>query len=275
MRRHAFTLIELLVVIAIIAVLASLLLPVLSKAKEKGRQAFCISNERNLTFALQMFTDDNNELLPNTAYQGCSGGNKVLWASGYLNHYVCSTDSTNIHLLTNNKYSQFANYISNHRVYKCPSDIKMYEIKFYRSNDNDNSQPTISSTLKAEKVRSYSLNWSIGWLEDGTTTKPSKFYNKLNLIYNPAQMNSFIDVNSDSICWSFFGAVKDSIFMYPAIYHNKTSTISFLDGHVISKRWRTDSILSPKPLREAFHNHGEVSKGNSDIEWLFNSSISQ
>ena len=273
MKSKAFTLIELLVVIAIIAILASLLLTVISKAKEHGKRAYCIANEKNLTLALQMFVDDNNELLPNTAYQGCNGGNKTLWVSGYLNHYSCTTDSTNINLLINNKYSQFSGYISNHRIYKCPSDKKSYEIKFY--NNEEDSFPTISSILRSEKVRSYSLNWSIGWIEDGTSVKPARFYNKLNLIYTPAQVTSFIDVNSDSICWSFFGAVKDSIFMYPAIYHNKSSTISFLDGHIISKKWKTDAILSPKPLRESFHNHGESSKNNLDIEWLFNNSISK
>lgn len=275
MIRQAFTLIELLVVMAIIAILASLLLTVISKTKEEGKRAYCIANEKNMTLALQMFVDDNNELLPNTAYQSCNGGNKVLWVSGYLNHYACATDSTNIHLLINNKYAQFADYISDYRIYKCPSDKKSYEIVFPQRENDDNSLPFVTSLFKAEKARSYSLNWSIGWIDSGSGNKPVESYNKLNLIGTPAQVISFIDVNSDSICWSFFGLVKNSIFMFPAIYHNKTSTISFLDGHVINKKWKTESILFPRPFKETFHNHYELAKENADIEWLLNHSVSK
>jgi prepilin-type N-terminal cleavage/methylation domain-containing protein/prepilin-type processing-associated H-X9-DG protein len=63
-RERAFTLIELLVVIAIIGILASMLLPTLGRAKEKGHAIACTSNLRQLGMAMQMYGDDNEERLP-------------------------------------------------------------------------------------------------------------------------------------------------------------------------------------------------------------------
>jgi prepilin-type N-terminal cleavage/methylation domain-containing protein/prepilin-type processing-associated H-X9-DG protein len=60
----AFTLIELLVVIAVIALLAALLLPVLSKGKEAGRATVCVSNLHQIGIALQIYVDGNHNLLP-------------------------------------------------------------------------------------------------------------------------------------------------------------------------------------------------------------------
>ena len=63
-RRGAFTLIELLVVIAIIAILASMLLPTLSRAKESGRRISCVNNLRQLDVSLRMYVDENDGYYP-------------------------------------------------------------------------------------------------------------------------------------------------------------------------------------------------------------------
>lgn len=67
-RRFGFTLIELLVVTAIISILAAILFPVFSQAKEAGKKASCLSNVRQLTLAVIMYTGDYDEGLPPVAY---------------------------------------------------------------------------------------------------------------------------------------------------------------------------------------------------------------
>ena len=74
MSRRAFTLIELLVVVAIIALLAGLLLPVMSRARTRANTASCQSNLKNLAFALQMYSSDFDDFLcwhPHANTRGC------------------------------------------------------------------------------------------------------------------------------------------------------------------------------------------------------------
>lgn len=80
-RRNAFTLLELLVVIAIIAVLASLLLPVLARAKRKAGQAACLNNLKQLGLGMQMYLGDNNDTFPGIASRryGFHGEDWIYW----------------------------------------------------------------------------------------------------------------------------------------------------------------------------------------------------
>lgn len=90
-RSHsAFTLVELLVVIAVFAVLAAILMPVFSTARERARQTACLSNMRQLAMAVQMYVQDADEVLPMcTNYAAPANAPDRLW-TGSLRPYTRS-----------------------------------------------------------------------------------------------------------------------------------------------------------------------------------------
>lgn len=105
-RRRAFTLIELLVVIAIIAILAAILLPVLSQAQKRAWTVQCVSNLRQIGVGMHIFADDNNQLYPE------SGGD-IYWGA---------TDSTT------GKPSwmeQIYSNVQNTNLYNCPANKQL------------------------------------------------------------------------------------------------------------------------------------------------------
>src|SRR6187455_2635511 len=92
-RKHGFTLIELLVVIAIIAILASMLLPALAKAKEAGKRITCVNDLRQLGLSMQLYEDDNEGLKP-TRTLGAPGSWPTALRDGYrdLKILACPSD---------------------------------------------------------------------------------------------------------------------------------------------------------------------------------------
>src|SRR5438132_832069 len=93
-RLHGFTLIELLVVIAIIAILAAMLLPTLSLAKEKSRRAICQNSLRQLGLALHMYAGDSNDRLPQ-GYRD-NGESHTIWISTNTFNAIRQYSATNM-----------------------------------------------------------------------------------------------------------------------------------------------------------------------------------
>ena len=246
-RQRAFTLIELLVVIAIIAILAALLLPVLSRSKITAQGAQCANDHRQLILTWMLYSEENDGRVPHP----------TTWVGGDMTDPF---DATNSSLLIDPKVSTFAKYINNPALYKCPGDL---------------------STL----VRSVSMNWRMnatidgGWLNGGGAQYER--FKTISQIRIPAQIFVTLDERSDTINDANFCVDMSNtgnpdgigpanpywMVDFPASYHNGSGRFSFADGHVDGQRWLEPTTLVP--LGQA-HHVTHTSSTDRDAQWLQN-----
>ncbi len=225
--RSAFTLIELLVVIAIIAILASMLLPALSKAKLKAHGIKCVSNLRQLQLAWIMYADDHDDrLAPNLL------GNTNAWIGGNVNSLPGATNLADI------KNGRLFPYNNAYEIYRCPNDIA-FKI----------------GGRNIIRVRSISMNGRMAGDPAAEFVNPGiPFFRKSTDINkpSPSQANVFIDEDKDSIDDGFFAVrALPNVWLWqntPASRHGKGGLVSFADGHAELWRWREPGTMNLKGL---------------------------
>jgi prepilin-type N-terminal cleavage/methylation domain-containing protein/prepilin-type processing-associated H-X9-DG protein len=211
MRKRAFTLIELLVVIAIIAILASLLLPALSKAKAKAASTKCASNEKQITLGYLLYANDNADYLPLASHLGDAAPSEWYFE---IATYLARQGNT------------YSNMIAKASVVACPS-AKL-----------EKAFPP--GTPAAEAYGGYGHNYVyLGYLTEDERAKTSRITKPSETCMN----GDGLDPASGLNWWNYGYLYPPSVPPYgqpsirPYIRHGKGSNYGWVDGHVTLTSW--------------------------------------
>jgi type II secretory pathway pseudopilin PulG len=229
--------VELLVVIAIIAILASLLLPSLTRSKQKALGTVCLNNLKQDTLAWYAYAEDNKDVLvPNNPANMFDAQGKRLptWAWG--NMCYGNPDGTNQDYVIGQREGSLGPYLKTCQVFKCPAD---------------KSVTTLSNGGSYPRVRSYSMNGFMGSTAGASLTPGNTiFLKRADIMAGPRpEVCVFMDIHQDYIDYCRYGLAWDqSIEVFdnlPASRHDGSGALSYNDGHAELHRWKDPRTLQP------------------------------